>query len=578
MNRPLSSALMKTLFVIPAIALGALDLLVVWLLSKAVRLPPQSRPSTNDRSISTRTAITCILAVTIGLVGIYFRLYGFNRSFWLDEFGTLWAIEGSFPQLLERVREFHGQSAFYYVLAWVFVQLFGESEFSLRFLSFILGLGTTCGIFVLGKLLHGKTAGLISALLFWLSSSMIHSSVDARPYALALFMAVIMFYGFARAARRGDYLGRGLFVAGGAGLFSAHYVLIPVATGIALSYSLFSRLRAQYPVRHFAVDIGLQLLIVSWSVPQMVGLWSRRSGLSWLGSAEYLAFVELIAPFVVLALAPYICGKQPAISTFEKAMNWVLWLSIGGQISALYLLAYFGVNLLHARYMMTIVIPAALLASQGFVRLPLYLAAVPLAYLLFFVGGSLIIDFNVYGSFSAVGVQDWRKATNCLDNLIRSEPGTPVLYRSGFVEEDGLIDGRMSTAMLSPLRSPGRQPVAWNLVELTYSWDKPGRDAYFARVVEPAIQRADRFYYVTCTGCFNKMTGQYTADIISWIEKKFPGSFQTESIPAGRGITLIRFSKYFTASASELSENVPVQYSLRPRNSGVHSGPNRECQ
>jgi hypothetical protein len=52
------------------------------------------------------------------------------------------------------------------------------------------------------------------------------------PYALALFLAVIMLYGFARAVRQGDRVGRWLFIAGGAALCSTHYVLILVAAGV----------------------------------------------------------------------------------------------------------------------------------------------------------------------------------------------------------------------------------------------------------------------------------------------------------------------------------------------------------
>ena len=70
------------------------------------------------------------------------RLYGFNRSLWLDEFGTLWAVEGSMGQLLERVQAFHGQSPFYYSLVWLWVNLLGESEIVMRGLSLILGVGT----------------------------------------------------------------------------------------------------------------------------------------------------------------------------------------------------------------------------------------------------------------------------------------------------------------------------------------------------------------------------------------------------------------------------------------------------
>jgi len=567
---------MKELFVGPLIALGLLDLFLVWLISKVVKLRSGSQMPAAENSESNLTKMVYIFTVVAGIAGLTFRLYGFNRSLWLDEFGTLWAVEGSFSQLLERVDAFQGQSAFYYLLAWIFVHSIGESEFTLRVLSLILGLATIYGIYVLGDFLHGKNVGLVSASLLCLSSSMVQSSSEARPYALALLMAVIMFYGFARAARRGDYVGRCLFILGGAGLFSAHYVLILVVTGIALGYILFPRLRSYYPVRQFAFDASLQLLFVSWCLPHMFGLWSRRESLSWLGSTNYLVFVALIGPFVVLALAPYMSGNQPVNSHFQRAMTWVFALAISVQIGSLHLLAYFGTNLLHARYMIVAVIPAAVLAATAVVRLPRYLVPLPLGYWLFCVAAFFIIDFKVYGSFSGVGFQDWRKAVACLDDFMLTEPETLVLYRSGFVEEDTLINGQTTPATVSPLRSPGRQPVSWNLIELTYSWVKPGREAYFARTVEPAVQRAPVFYFITCAGCFNQITGQYPDALVAWIEKTFPGRFQTESIPGIRGVTLIRFVSRFTVPVSESLENTPVP-SFYSTTFGVHPSPHRRC-
>ena len=270
---------------------------------------------------------------------------------------------------------------------------------------------------------------------------------------------------------------------------------------------------------------------------------------SWLASTNYLVFFELIGPFIVLALAPYLSRKRAVGSNFQQSMSWVLGLAIGVHIGFLHLLVYFGINLHHGRYIIVIVIPAILLASAALARLPRYLASMPLAYWLLFVGICFTIDFRVYGSLSGAGFQDWRNAVTCLDNLVRSEPKTLVLYRSGFVQEDDLIKGKITPAALSPLRSPGHQPVSWNLIELTYSWIKPGREGYFERTVEPAIRTAPVFYFLTCGGCFNQLTGQYSEALIAWVEENFPGRFQREFIQAGRGITLIRFVDRFAVTS-----------------------------
>ena len=98
----------------------------------------------------------------------------------------------------------------------------------------------------------------------------------------------------------------------------------------------------------------------------------------------------------------------------------------------------------------------------------------------------------------------------------------------------------------------------------------------FARTVEPAVQRAPVFYFITCAGCFNQITGQYPDALVAWIEKKFPGRFQTESIPGIRGVTLTRFVSRFTVPVFESLENTPVP-SFYSTTFGVRPSPHRGC-
>jgi hypothetical protein len=70
--------------------------------------------TTAKESESSLSKMICLSAAGAGVAGIAVRIYGINRSLWQDEFGTLWAIEGSFSQLVERVNAFQGQSLSYY--------------------------------------------------------------------------------------------------------------------------------------------------------------------------------------------------------------------------------------------------------------------------------------------------------------------------------------------------------------------------------------------------------------------------------------------------------------------------------
>ncbi len=540
---------MNEFLLLPLIALGLLALWVAWILNKiggsADRHP--AGPSASKEKF-TKSSIIC--AGLSGLIGLGLRLYGFDRSLWLDEFGTLWTVEGSIAQLLDRVYVFQGQSPLYYLFPWSLVHSLGESEIALRLGSLIFGLAAAYGIFQLGSIIYGRNAGLISASFLWLSPVAVQMDAQARPYSLALLMAVFLIYGFARAASNGDRLGRWLFVFGGVGLFFAQYVLVLMAVGVALGYFYISRLKFQYPWRQFAADTGIQVLLGSLGLPHVIALWQRRASLSWMGPPNYLSFFEVIGPSIVLALAPFLIRVREREDSFALAMTKLLWAALAVHLVILHGAAYFGINLLEPRYMVVSIVPAILLAAAACVKLPLYFTAAPLCFWFFFSAAAFLINLNAYGSFSRAGFQDWKNAVACLDGRIRTEPEAIVLYRSGFVEEDGWMGGEAAAADRAPLRSPARSPAAWNLIRLTYRWDKAGRENYFAGVVEPALSRAPVAYFLTCARCFNAATGEYPKELADWIDKKFFGSFERKPIAAGQGITLIRFAKKTAGSNS----------------------------
>jgi hypothetical protein len=85
------------------------------------------------RNASPPSAAGTVFFVVICLAaGGIARMWGFDRSLWRDEFGTLWAIEQGLAASISRVVEFHGQSPFYYVFVWSLVHAVGESEIVMR--------------------------------------------------------------------------------------------------------------------------------------------------------------------------------------------------------------------------------------------------------------------------------------------------------------------------------------------------------------------------------------------------------------------------------------------------------------
>ena len=553
------------------VGLGFLVVVIVWLIGRRsgrmISDENHAAGSAAEQDLQptrVRTSLW-VIALAGGAVGLVMRLYGFDRSLWLDEFGTLWTIEGDLVLLIRRVFEFQGQSPLYYVLVRLFVHGFGESEVVMRLPSLICGVGTAYLVYKLGERLGGRELGLLAAVLVWLSFPMVEASANARPYSLAAFMAALLLLGFVKAAIDGERRGRVLFVVGGAGLFSAHYVLAQLAVWIGVSYLLFPALRRKYKWSQVAADAGIQLLLVLpwWS--HFRSLWGRRGALDWLGTPDYLASFEFLGPLIVVALAGCVGARSEGRTTKPReaagrAMEMTFWLAVVGQVVLLSVLALAGTNLLARRYLIVTILPAAVLGAIGLLRLAGRLALLPGLYWLVVSGFFFGAHFAVSGSFSRAGHQDWRRAVGRLDELLQQEPRAPVLYRPGFVEDEGWIDGAASSVSFAPLRSPGLQPPSWEVTPLTYRWGgAPGRAEYFQRVVRPAIESSSRFFLLTCRNCYSETTGDYPSGVINWVRQQFPGRFTVQHLQAGRGMLLVFFSAESAAGMVPAPESLADQ-------------------
>jgi 4-amino-4-deoxy-L-arabinose transferase-like glycosyltransferase len=87
----------------------------------------------------------------------------------------------------------------YFVLLWVAVRLFGQSEFALRFLSLIFAILSVPLLYATGTRLVDEWAGLAAAALGTLSPMVLWYSQEARMYMMLAFLSLLSFYCFVRA-------------------------------------------------------------------------------------------------------------------------------------------------------------------------------------------------------------------------------------------------------------------------------------------------------------------------------------------------------------------------------------------
>lgn len=495
------------------------------------------------------------------MAGWFPRLYGFDRSLWLDEFGTLWAIERDFTSAIERVFGFHGQSPLYYIFLQKWMGLFGESEVALRLPSLLFGAATATLLYCAGNEWVGWKTGAVAAVLAWLSPPVVEAAASVRPYALALLGESMAIYGFVRATRRGDLAGRALFVTGCAVLFGSHYVLVLPMVGLAMAYLIVRELGQAYTTNAVSVDASMLVLLCIPCLPHLVALSGRGEALSWLGPPDYYMIFEAAGALLVLAAAGFVAAENRQPVVVERSIAIALWLAVAAQAGGLSLLALTGSNLLDTRYLVAMVPPASLLAADGILRIRGRVALVPVAYAFYLTVLFFAMHFLISGSFSRAGRQDWRGAVKLIEERTANSGPPLVLFRSGFVESEGLLSGIEEPVLSAPLRSPGKTTPDWQVIQLNYRWDSPGRSGYLETKVAPAIDAADNFFVLLCGHCYNETTGDYPSGIRSWLKERFPGEYLEKQLPGLRGILLFEYERIDESGGSGTSHGIAPEHS-----------------
>ena len=137
-----------------------------------------------------------IVLLAILSIGLFLRIYDLGgESIWLDEresvrFASLNLSDIFF--LSER-----NPPLYNIILHW-WINLFGDSEFSIRFPSVIFGSLSIFMMYKVGNQIFDKNVGIISSLLLGLSVFHIRYSQEARMYSLSFLLTLLSIYFFIR--------------------------------------------------------------------------------------------------------------------------------------------------------------------------------------------------------------------------------------------------------------------------------------------------------------------------------------------------------------------------------------------
>ncbi len=171
--------------------------------------PGSAKPALERRSVPGAVALLVGLAAVLR-----FATLGV-QSLWLDESVTFGVIHGNLGHALSGVAASENTPPLYYVLAWLWREVLGDSEVAVRSLSALLGTATIPVVFLLGRRIAGARAGLAGAALATVNPLLLYYSQEARAYALLVLLGALSLLLLLRAldAQDGDG-GGGRWLAG----------------------------------------------------------------------------------------------------------------------------------------------------------------------------------------------------------------------------------------------------------------------------------------------------------------------------------------------------------------------------
>ena len=137
-----------------------------------------------------------LLLLLIILLGIALRFSALDReAYWLDEgFAMITGEQESLSAVTDSVLFYETAPPLYFYILKIWIDLFGNSEFSTRFLSALFSLLSIVFIFLASRRISDDKTALFTSLLFTISMISIWLAQEVRPYSQLIFLTVLSTY------------------------------------------------------------------------------------------------------------------------------------------------------------------------------------------------------------------------------------------------------------------------------------------------------------------------------------------------------------------------------------------------
>lgn len=393
---------------------------------------------------------------TILFVGLFVRVYHLgHESIWIDEGYSIIFAKLNFLQLIEETsKDVH--TPFYYMILHYWINIFGGSEFSIRFPSFIFGFLSILMTYKVGSLIFDKQVGLLSSLILGLSVFHIHYSQDARMYSLMTFLTVTSMYFFIRLVKERSFGVSIGYILSSTLLIYTHYfgLFIVIAQNIYFA-TLFLLSRETLKIsfkRWVLLQVTLTLLFAPWIAILIKQIMSVKSGF-WIPeptfetlvksfkkySGQYLFILFLVLSFISVIKFEKIRGRINRKSLFKPIENY-------GNKN---LLAFSKTYLLLVWLLTPIILPFIISKVLTPVYWDRYTIGASVAFYILIAKGISNISHryvkaavigvvvigsavNVWGYHTGTNKEQWRSVADYID--ANALPGDLVLFHADFCQ------------------------------------------------------------------------------------------------------------------------------------------------
>jgi mannosyltransferase len=150
----------------------------------------------NEPAAKSSSKLSWLFVLLIAVIGAVLRFHMLGvRSLWLDEASSVTFARLPLRDFLRTMWYGEANMSFYYFLLRGWLR-FGDSEFWLRSLSVLFGLGAIGAVYQFGKRFLSQRTGIVAAALLAVHCFHIRYSQELRSYSLLAFLLILSMYLF----------------------------------------------------------------------------------------------------------------------------------------------------------------------------------------------------------------------------------------------------------------------------------------------------------------------------------------------------------------------------------------------